>query len=458
MKMTYIKSIIVLLTLTVTLSQTNAQNVMSLEECRERAVEFNKSLKIAKLQQEEAEANKKTARTAYLPSVNAQGTATLVPGVDDISLPGKFLQTANSEDEAKAGIFTGESNVWNPGLELELGNLTILQGQIGIELPIYAGGKIRYTNKMADLAVNISNEAYKRTYTDIIQHTDQAYWNVVAMEENVKLANDYLSMLSELEEQMTDMYELGLAPASEKLKVAVQKNEAELGLLRARNGLRLTKMALNQIMGLDLNEEVEVSNNLNSQIILPNFANGVSDALQNRPELKMLKDRLGLTEYDKKMVQSDYLPQVGVGVNQTYSKITTLFDDGQWNTMAAAQVSIPVFHWRESKHRKKAAEMEVQQAQMDLSNSQDLITLEVNQVQIQVQEAMESVEIAKKGISQAKESLEETKISFEVGLNTTTDLLNAQAEWQRAQNNLIASLTRYEVLKTNWLRVTGNLE
>ncbi len=457
MKLKLRKYILPVLAVGMTVFSSVAQDVLTIGECREKAIEYNKSLKIARYQEEKAIANQKTARTAYLPKVDAQGSAMYVPGIDEISMPGSFLQTAESAEAAQAGNFSGESNVWNPGLELDLGDITYLSGQLSIELPIYAGGKIRYSNKMADLGVNISKQSYKLKYSEVIEQTDQAYWNVVAMKENVKLASDYVKMLSELQEQMTDMYDLGLVPASEKLKVSVQKNEAELGLIRAKNGLRLTKMALNQIMGFELTREIEVTNSLNHNANLPDFEGGVSSALKNRPELNMLAGKLNLSEYDKKIIMSDYMPQVGVGINHTYSKINQLVDEGQWNTIAAAQVSIPVFHWKESKHKKKAAEMEIQQAEMELSNTRDLVALEVNQVMIQVEEAWESIQIAKKSIDEANENLEETKLSFELGLNTTTEVLNAQAEWQKAQTNLIAALTKFEQLKTSWTKVTGEL-
>ena len=79
------------------------------------------------------------------------------------------------------------------------------------------------------------------------------------------------------------------------------------------------------------------------------------------------------------------------------------------------------------------------------------------QVQVQIEEAFEAIIIAQKNITEAEESLEETKASFEVGLNTTTDLLNAQASWQSAKVELISATARYKVLETRWARVTGNL-
>jgi len=105
----------------------------------------------------------------------------------------------------------------------------------------------------------------------------------------------------------------------------------------------------------------------------------------------------------------------------------------------------------------QAAQLKVQQAETDLQHTNDLINLEVMQVKVQVEEAYERVQLAKKSVAEAKESMEETRASFEVGLNTTTEMLNAQATWQQSEAMLTQAVANFEVLKTRWQSVTGNL-
>jgi outer membrane protein TolC len=137
--------------------------------------------------------------------------------------------------------------------------------------------------------------------------------------------------------------------------------------------------------------------------------------------------------------------------------VKDLYENTDFRTLVAAQVSIPIFQWGQGKKKQRAAQLRIDQAENDLQHTNDLIKLEVMQVQVQVEEAYESILLAQENIDEAKESLEETQASFEVGLNTTTDLLNAQAQWQDAQAQLIQAVARFNVLKTSWERVTGNL-
>lgn len=447
----------IFLPLMVISSWLGAQQPMTLEECRQWAVEYNKELKNADYQKKEAKENQKAARTAYLPSISASSSMTYLPNLDNISMSGNFLPTATSAEAAMRGEFSGQSDVWMPGINIDLENLMVLNGSVSLTQAIYTGGKIKYANKQADAGVAIYEHSYDLKYGQIIEQIDNAYWNLVSIAAQEKLAQKYIDMLSELEDQMSEMHKLGLTPASEKLKVSVQKNEAELNLLKAKNGLKLSKMLLNQILGRPLDTEVQIADSLEASVKLFDLESGVNSALNNRDELKILQQQVKISEYNKKIALSDYLPEFGVQASYSALYSEKLSDDINFSPQVAAQLTIPIFQWGQGRKKQKAAQFKIEQAKTTLQNTNDLISLEVQQVKVQIEEAYEAILIAKKNIKEAQESLEETQESFNVGLNTTTDLLNANADWQNANAKLIAALSRYEVLKTTWARVTGNL-
>ncbi len=434
-----------------------AQNTLSLEKCREMALSYNKELKKADYQKQEAVFNQKAARTAYLPSLSASANMMFIPGMKGFSIPGGFLPTAESAEAAMNGEFTGDSDVWMPGMGLEMDGLMLAYGGFNLTQPLYVGGKIRNSNKQADLGTEIYNSSYNLKYSEVIEKTDQAYWQLVSIDANLKLAQKYIAMLNELEDQLTDMYNVGLVPASEKLKVSVQKNEAELNLVRAKNALKVAKMYLNQTIGRSLNDDISVADTLSKEVQLISTVNGVSLALNQRDEIKILESQVKLSELDKKIALADYLPQVGVSAAYTAFYVKDFAEDIDFQSNFAGQVSIPIFNWGQSRHKQNAAKLKIKQNMTELSNTNEMINLEVEQLKTQIEEVFQAIIISKKSILEAEESLSETRSSFEVGLNTTADLLEAQTNWQEAQVQLIKNLAQYEVLKTSWLRVIGNL-
>ncbi len=434
----------------------SGQKIMTLEDCRQQAVEYNKELKKAKYQVQEAVSNQKTARTAYLPSVSAKSSIMYMPDMENISMPGGFLKTAVSAEAAQNGEFSGTSNVWSPGINLELENLYLITGQVSVTQPVYVGGKIKYSNKQADAGIDIYKFNYNIKYAEIIEQTDKAYWNLVSVEANTKLIEKSIEMLTEIEDKMNDMFNIGLTPLSEKLKVSVQKNDAELNLLKARNGLRVSKMYLNHLIGQDLNIDIQVVNTLDENADIFNKM-GSDASASNRNEFKILNKQLEISEYDKKIIQSEYLPQIGVSASYSTYYVNNLLEDISFHPNLSGQISIPIINWGQSKHKKDAARMKIKQAEIELDNTSELLDLEIQQVKIQIQETYEAIIIAKKNLTEAKVSLDETKASFEAGLNTVSELLNSQMSWQSANNQLIGILAQYQLLQTTWQRVTGNL-
>lgn len=435
----------------------NSQTIMTLEDCRKQAVESNKDIKKAFYQKEEAKAYQKVAKTAYYPSLHAEANYIQLFGIDDINLPGGFLPTAESLEAAQSGQFSGVSNVYSPGMNMELGDLSVLYGGLNLTVPIYTGGKIKYSNKQAELGVEMTEQNYQFNYSQVIEKTDKAFWNVAMIEANIKLVEKYIVMLTELEEQMSEMHKLGLKPASEKLRVSVQKNEAELNLIKAKNGLKIAKMYLNQVLGQDLNTDVQINYDENVDIKMFELSGGLESAQANRSELKIMEKQISMLEYDKKITQADYLPQIGVSAQYTSSYISNIKEDLTFNPMLAAQIKIPLFKWGQGKHKQRAASYKIQQAQTSLENTNELISLEVLQVKVKLEESYQAILLAQKSIKEAEESLEETKASFDVGLNTTTELLNAQADWQKANAELISAKAQFKILSTTWDKVTGKL-
>ncbi len=430
---------------------TFAQHILSLGECRNMAMEYNKNLQVTQLDVKKALANQKEARTGYMPAIDASGSASLYPSMDDISIPGFHLPTADAN-----GTVTGESDVYFPGLTLNTDMLQLYQAQLSMTIPIYAGGQVRYANKMADKGVDMAHHSLQLQIDDVIQTIEQAYWQIVSLESNILVAQKYVTMLDSLENQLNDMHQLGLAPKSEQLKVSVQKNDADLSLLRANNALQILKMRLCQLVGLPIETSIELSDRLDDNVQMPDVANAWIYACENRRDLKILESQIEIANLKRKTTSAAYLPSVGAQVSHGYIQVPNLID-GQWNTTVAAQISMPVFHWREKKHKVSSAQLEMQKTQLQYEDSRQLIQLEVQQYILNLNEGLQATLLAQKACLEAMESLDEVKASYEVGLNTTTDLLNAQAAWQKAEANRIQTLVEFELAKTAYHKSIGML-
>ena len=406
-----------------------AQTPVTIQECRREALSANKKIQTSILQVRKAEAAKREAGTAYFPAINGSANAIFIPDLEELKQLG-----------------------------IDKDNLQIYQAQLSAQQPIYAGGKVRLSNQMARQGVEIAEKAKEQQQAEIILKTDEAYWQLVAMQEQQKVVNRFTEALDSLEEQLQASYDLGLTPRSELLKVTVQKNEAEMTALEVNNAVRLLQMNLAQIIGRPVSEElmaVTTPEMKNTKNTLP-AGNETAESNIQRPEINILERQTQIKNLEKKLTRAAYLPQLGAQVSYGYSEVPDIAE-GSWNMNAMAQLSVPVFHWREKKHKMQQAEINEQMAILELENTRELVTLEISQARLKLEEGLKRIRLARKSLEEASETLSEVKISYNEGLNTITDLLNARVAHQRSEASLVKALSDYEVLITKWLRAIGQL-
>ena len=115
---------------------------------------------------------------------------------------------------------------------------------------------------------------------------DEAYWRVVSVENKLKLAKEYRNLIAQLDSNITVMIDEGVATKADALKVKVKLNEADVTVTKAENGLSLSKMALNQLCGLPLNNDYTLADeDLKNEPITTLIP--TEQAINNRPEVKI---------------------------------------------------------------------------------------------------------------------------------------------------------------------------
>lgn len=433
------------------------QEKLSLQESRKLALEYNQRIKIAEELISESQSNVKFAYTHFLPNLSAEGSYSYLHDIDDISFPGSFLPTASSLDEAKLGNFTGTSDVYFPGLNLEMGNIDYYSANLILSQPIYAGGKVRSNYNMAKLGADLSVFNRKLEASDVILETDEAYWNLVSVRERVKVAEKYVEMLNQLVTDLKNAFDLELTTKNEMLKAQVQLNQAKLDLFRIKNALVLSQMALCQVIGRDLKSEISASDTIifvENKHVETNF---IQKAMQQRPEILMLGKQVEIDRQEEKSTLANYLPQLGVGASYGYtSKIENLMDSRQ-NLSVQASLKVPIFHWNERKHKLASKKYQTKQRELQLDRTKDLVSLEVQQAYFNLQEAYEQNKLAEISMNQAEENVSITRNSFYEGLANATEMLDAQAFWQQAHTELIDAKINFKLKESGFLKAIGEL-
>lgn len=473
---------------------TFAQQTLTLEECRNMALEQNKKIRISQQDALAATHTKKSAATHYLPKINFGGgylrtNKTIKPLDQDLFLPvvpyntidpttGRFNQEALSDpatalhtlviDPSTGAPMTDASGnpvfknyAMLPADKLTLDNKNLYYARLSLNQPLFTGFKIVESNKMARHAEHIANENVILTQAEVLTKTDEAYWRVVSLHQKVNLADAYAQLLNQLVTDLENMYVEGIITKNDVLKAQVKQNESKLQLLKAEHGLALSKMALAQIIGLESDDLTVADEHLSDDDALLAAGLVSTDASpDNRAEITMLKEKVSLMQAQRNVERSKFMPDIlltagyGFANPNPYNGLRNEFG-GDWSV--GVVVSMPVFTWGERKHDLNVANVKKQRAQYELDDAREMISLQIKQNQFKHIESVKKVEMTKLSVEQAEENMNTAKDNLAEGRTRLSELLEAQLQWADASSEHIDALIEVKTSLTELEKSTGDI-
>lgn len=456
------KEIILLFILLAGTVGTKGQEPMSLEDCRRLAIENNKKLKIADEQIKSAELKKKEAFTKYLPGIDAMGT--YLRNQKEINLlaedahlpvgtirqdgkwtlrPDQIMVGGDGKPVMNNGQYVPKDYALLPKDAMTVDDRNTAVLQVGLTQPIYMGGKIRAYNQLAGLSEKLAQSGREQELQNLIQETDEAYWQVISLVNRQKLAEKYVQTLKKFMHDIEVMYETGMSVKADVLSVKVKLNQAEMTLLRVEDGLSLSRMALNQICGLpvdtvySLKEEI-----LDTLAINESQTMNLEQIYFNRPEVESLTIATDIYRKKEKIARSAYLPTVAFMANyftmtpSFFNGISTKLD-GMWSV--GIGVKAPVFHWGASRKSVRSARAETNLMNYKLQEAKEKIELQVSQAQFKIKEAVRKMAVAETNQIKADENLKYANLGFQEGTIPVSNVLEAQTAWLSAHSDVIDS-------------------
>ena len=401
---------------------------LTLEECCDIAAANNKQGKLADFSIQKAQLQLKNMNSNFLPKLSAAG--------------GYLYADKDFGAELMPSV----------AAELNLNNT--YTGGVQIEQPLFLGGKLFAARKMAQTGLSIAGLNKEKTESDIRFETEKAYWNVVKAKELQKVSQQFLQTVDELYRTVENYYSTGMASQNELLKVKVKINEAKLSLKRSENSVRLAKMSLCHLMGMPMNKDIDVINNLSDIKAVDTNIHSV----ENRLEYKILSENIQLKNQEIKAVRSDFLPRVGLVAGYNYMngvKLngTKLISDDVFAVMVS--VKVPLFHWGEGMRKVKSAQIEKQMAIVQRDEFTEKMQLEVSQALNMLDESELEIKLTESALNEASESLRESRKNYETGMETLVNYMDTQSIWQKSWAEFVSAKINYQIAKVTYLKALG---
>ena len=456
------KRTILLLTFVVTVSCMHAQRMLTLEECRNLAIQNNKELQISGEKIKMADNEKKAAFTKYFPQLSANGA--YMWNQKDINLldMGALSSSLSSSlgGLAQLPMIQHLMSGVNDMQHLDVQNIWV--GNVSLVQPVFMGGKIVNYNQITKFAKQLAESMNNLQLQDLIYKTDETYWQVISLVNKKKLADAYVDLLRKMDSDVTAMIYEGVATEADGLSVKVKLNEAEMAQTKVENGLALTRMLLAQICGLSLEEDLSLADEKldNFPVETTQASADLNEAFMNRNELRSLDLATKIYKRKERIALAEMLPNVALAANYfvTNPNVFNGFKNdfaGMFNV--GVMVKVPLSGWWEGTYRRNSAKAETRIKTLEWQDAREKIELQVNQSVYKVNEAGKKLMLLPVIWKMTEENLRRANFGFEEGVIPALNLMEAQTAWVSARSSLIDAQIEVKLTEVYLSKALGKL-
>ena len=429
--------------LTLGLTAQNA-DVLTLDSCFALAKANNAQIRTNKIEIEKAKEVKKQVYTKYFPQVSAGYLAyyavnpIIKYGVNDIHDEfGEILQAIIEVLNEDGANIPTEIELMKKGHSI---SATALQ-------PIYAGGRVRNGNKLAELGIEAAELKGQVSERDMMESIESTYYLIVGLKSKVGTLETALNLIDSLDHVADVAFKAGLVTKNDQLRVALERNKFKALQMQLNNGIVLASQLLCQEIGIDYPEE---GLNLDDEIKHADIF--TKNEGFERPEMRLLQLQIDAEEFYKKLSRGEALPQIGVGAMVSYGNLVKRY---KGNAIFFASVQVPIMKWWETSHKIKEHNLKIEQYEIMQQDLTEKMSLQEKQAYNQIVEAEALLQSDKAALDMAQENYRVAELNYRAGINTVTDVLEANALLLQAQNAITDRQITYMTARRRYHDLTG---
>lgn len=411
---------------------TQAQDVLTLDDCIRETLSRNTSLRSADNDILMASERRQQVRTTLFPTVSA-------------SVNGMIA----NDDLVKLDLMGMSIGMVDKGVA----------ASVSVMQPVYTGGQLTNANRLAALGEDVSRLQRNVTEADVRVTVETYYWQIVMLKEKLQTIDIIEKQVENVRKDAQNAVDAGIRNRNDLLQVQLKQNELRTTRIQLANNLNVIRDLLGQQMGRT--EAFDVASRFSAgtgdgELTLPanpesHYTNPQSALVQTN-EYLLLGKQVEAEELNYKLAKGKNMPTVAVGGAYTYNN---LMDKSSNRLVGLVTVSVPISSWWGGTHEMRRQRLQVINAQNDQRDKGELLVIKMRKAWNDVTDAYKQVGIAMESIEQSKENLRLNHDYYQFGTTTMSDLLEAQTLYQQSRDRYVEAYTQYEIKMREYLRATG---
>lgn len=332
--------------------------------------------------------------------------------------------------------------------------------KLSLQQPLFTGFRLSSLKDAAEYNNNAVKVDYNKDANEAALTIHNAFWNYYKAQKVLLLVEENLKQLETHLSDTQKFLDNGLVTKNDYLKFEVQYANAKLMRIESENNFKMTQAYLNKTLGFALSAQTEISaKEINVNMNNLTFEELITEAVENREELKSTQLRINAGEKLLTAAQSTWFPSVYMFGDFYYSRpnqrimpAKDKFED-TWDVGIA--LNWDLWNWGYNSSQTTQAEQQLIQTQTMYEQIKDAIELEVYQAYLKLISEYDKVSVNKKSVEQTEENYRITTESYNQQMATSTDLIDAETSLLDAKTKLANALVDFKLAKVKLEKAIG---
>ena len=407
---------------------------LTLQDAIQKALQANLSVLAAGTRVEEAEGTRmRRLSAALLPRVNAQ----------------TYANYQNHDLQAQGLSFSG---LPIPKMVGPLSNydFRVYAQQNVVDLASYRGFKA------SERALDAGKMDYRDARDLIVRAIAALYLNAQSAEARVDAAQSRVTDSSTLYKLAKDKHDAGTATGVDVLRAQVQLDNDRQALLIADNQRKHSLLELARNLGMNPATPLELAEPLNYRVLNPLEVETLAPAalLARADYLSLDSQRAGLVE-QQRASRARYYPKLSV--NGNFGEIGRSIGSVQRTGLLQGQIDFTLFD-RDRNGEAQELASRVKRIDDQIADLRRGIDEDIRDALLNLDSATEQVAVANEGQELARRELQLAQDRFQSGTANNVEVVTAQDELARAEENYILAVSSHADAKFALARALGDTE
>jgi outer membrane protein len=314
------------------------------------------------------------------------------------------------------------------------------QTSVTIEQPVFI--------RKAFISLDISkkealakDDELKRKREEVAFQVFRACLMIISAKEYIKAVQQGVDDAKEHLRVANLRYNNNLGQYSDTLRASTALMDAQQKRNSAEKNLSLAKRTLGLL--LSTSETIDVADNAIELPFkdLPIYVK----AAESRGDIRAAQLRQENAYQNIRMVESGYLPYLGVGGSYQFNDHDRPFGSEGDSWLAMAFLRWDLFDGTKREYERAKAKHLASQATEQLAAYKQGVSYRIAEAYMDVEEARKNSELAREALKTAEEGARLVRLRYENGLMSLSDLLSAQTSLEQARAGLVARENAYRL-------------